>query len=208
MESTYHISRDGQGFGPYPLSDLQQFYASGQLVGTDLVWAEHLTGWTQLDQLPERVQSVDSPRQLVPPQAQSATPVIDAPHNAHLKSLERASVDTAMDHQGATLASDKTMAVLSHVLSIFFSWVAPLVIYLIKKGDADKFAADNAREALNFQITICILYILCFILVFVLVGIFLFWIVMLSNLVCCILAAVKASNGANYRYPLTLRLIK
>ncbi len=104
-------------------------------------------------------------------------------------------------------AGDKTLAILVHLSGIFFGWVVPLVLYLIKKGDSDRFSADNAREALNYQITVMLLYFGCFILSFVIIGIFLMWIVMLVNLVLCIVAAVKASNGVSYRYPMTLRLV-
>ena len=31
---------------------------------------------------------------------------------------------------------------------------------------------------------------------------------MLANLVLCIVAAVNASNGVEYRYPMTIRFIK
>ncbi len=113
----------------------------------------------------------------------------------------------AVENTVPTVTTDRTFAILSHVLSLFFSWVAPLVIYLIKK-DSDQFAADNAKEALNFQITLCIGYFICFILTFILIGIFLLWILVMANLILCIMAAVKASNGITYRYPLTLRLIK
>ena len=103
---------------------------------------------------------------------------------------------------------DTTIAILSHICGLFTSWVAPLIIYLIKKDDADTFSAENAREALNFQITLILWYIACFILTFVIIGIFLFWVVALANLVCSIVAAVKASNGVTYRYPLTWRIVK
>jgi len=106
-----------------------------------------------------------------------------------------------------TQTGDKTLAILVHIGAIFFSWLAPLIVYLVKKGTGDEFTTANAREALNFQITMVIAYVACFILTFVLIGILLFWIVILANLVLCILAAVKASNGEVYRYPLTLRLV-
>ncbi|MEJ8849391.1 DUF4870 domain-containing protein [Variovorax rhizosphaerae] len=111
---------------------------------------------------------------------------------------------------GASSANtSKTMAILAHIGGLLTSWLAPLVIYLIHKPDPnDAFTTDNAREALNFQITVIIAYFACFILSFVFIGIFLFWIVMMANLVLCILAAVKASDGTSYRYPLTLRLVK
>jgi len=106
-----------------------------------------------------------------------------------------------------TQNSDKTLAILVHIGAIFFSWLAPLILYLVKKGSGDEFTTANAREALNFQITVLIAYVGCFILSFVLIGLFLFWVVMLANLILCIMAAVKASNGETYRYPMTLRLV-
>ena len=102
---------------------------------------------------------------------------------------------------------DKTFAILVHLAGLFTSWVGPLIIYLIKK-DSDPFTAANAREALNFQLTIMFAYIISAILIVVLVGIVLIWAVVLINLIFSIRAAVKASNGDNYRYPLTIRLIK
>lgn len=114
-----------------------------------------------------------------------------------------------MEHTpvATTQTGDKTLAILVHIGAIFFSWLAPLIVYLIKKGSGDEFTTANAREALNFQITLVIAYVVCFILSFVLIGIFLLWIVVLANLILCILAAVKASNGETYRYPMTLRLV-
>ena len=103
---------------------------------------------------------------------------------------------------------DKTLAILVHIGGLFFSWLAPLIIYLIKKGENDEYTTAHAREALNFQITVLIAYVGCFILTFVLIGILLFWVVMLGNLILSIMAAIKASNGEHYQYPLTLRLVK
>jgi len=211
VDASYHINRDGQSFGPYALHDLQEFYKGGRLLDADLVWAEHLTEWTSLGHLPERVaapaanETLAEPAAIAPPppppRAFSPAPVV-------VSAPPRHAAEQRGNAEPASASTDKTLAVMVHVLSIFFSWVGPLVIYLIKKGDADTFAADNAREALNFQITICILYLVCAVLAFVLIGFFLLWIVMLSNLICCIIAAVKASNGVVYKYPLTLRLVR
>ena len=103
---------------------------------------------------------------------------------------------------------DKTFAILSHIGGLFTSWVAPLIIFLIKKSDPNaSFAANQAKEALNFQITVLIVYIVCFFLSFVVIGLFLFWIAIMANFVLCIVAAVKSSGGVEYRYPLTIRLV-
>lgn len=101
---------------------------------------------------------------------------------------------------------DRTFAILAHIGGLFTSWVAPLVIFLIKKSeDGAAFVTDNAREALNFQITLFIVYLA---LTFSFIGLFLIWIPMVFNLVVSIIAAVKASNGETFQYPLTLRLVK
>jgi uncharacterized Tic20 family protein len=109
---------------------------------------------------------------------------------------------------GTEKNGDKTLGILVHIGGIFFSWLAPLVLFLVKKDSGDQFTIDNAREALNFQITVLIMYIGCFILSFILIGLFLFWVVMLGNLILSIMAAVKASDGLVYQYPMTIRLIK
>jgi len=103
---------------------------------------------------------------------------------------------------------DKTIAILVHIGGFLFSGLVPLIVYLLKKDESDQFTTDNAREALNFQITVLLAYCACFILSFILIGLFMFWMVGLANLVLSVVASVKASNGITYRYPLTIRLIK
>ena len=73
-------------------------------------------------------------------------------------------------------SDEKTMALLSHVLTLVAGFVAPLIIYLLKK-DQSTFIADHARESLNFQITIFIIIIALFI---TLIGIFLIWTTLFS----------------------------
>ena len=99
---------------------------------------------------------------------------------------------------------DKTMATLSHVLTLVAGFIAPLIIYLIKK-DQSAFVAHHARESLNFQITIFIIVVALFITI---VGILLVWVVAIISLVFVIMATIKASEGKLYKYPFTLRFIK
>ena len=101
------------------------------------------------------------------------------------------------------------MALLAHLLGIITSFIGALVIWLINKDDASKgFATDQAKEALNFQITVAIAYVVCVILSFVIIGAFLLPLVGIANLVFCIIGGIKANNGEAYRYPFALRLIK
>ncbi len=104
-----------------------------------------------------------------------------------------------------TTNNDKTMGVLSHVLGIFTGFIGPLVIYLVAK---DEFNKSQAKEALNWQISLLIYMIISGILIIILVGILLIGILSLLNLVFCIIAAVRASNGTPWKYPMTIRFIK
>ena len=85
--------------------------------------------------------------------------------------------------------------------------IAPLIIWQIKKED-DPFIDENGKEALNFQISIGIYSLICIPLVFACIGIILLPAVGIFDLVCIIIAAIKANNGEHYRYPLTIRLVK
>lgn len=106
-------------------------------------------------------------------------------------------------------ADQRTMALAAHLLGIFTWFIGALIIWLINKDDASKaFVTDQAKEALNFQITVTIAMIISIILMVVIIGGILAPIVGIINLVFCIIAAVKANNGEAYRYPFTLRLIK
>ena len=99
---------------------------------------------------------------------------------------------------------ERTLAILCHVLAIFFWILPPLIIYLIKK-DESAYVADHAKESLNFQITISIVAI---VLVLTIVGILLIWVLGIARLVLMIIATINASDNKLYRYPLTIRLIK
>jgi len=70
-----------------------------------------------------------------------------------------------------------------------------------------EYVAANAREALNFHISVLIYSLCCIPLVFILIGIPLLIVLGLGSMVLAIIATVKASDGLCYRYPLTLRLV-
>ncbi len=84
--------------------------------------------------------------------------------------------------------------------------VGPLVIWLMRKDDMS-FAADQAKETLNFQITVYLVGLVCGILFLILVGFVLMGLLVVAHVVLTIVAAVKASEGVAYRYPFNLRLI-
>jgi uncharacterized protein len=112
---------------------------------------------------------------------------------------------------GGAPQEQRTLALIAHLLGIVTWFVGPLIIWLISKDDASKgFATDQAKEALNFQITLTIAYVIAFILTVVSLGLLFFvpTLVWIGNLVFCILGGLKANNGEAYRYPFAIRLIK
>ena len=104
--------------------------------------------------------------------------------------------------------SDQRMwAMLSHVGGILFSFIAPLVIWLVFK-DRGRFVDEQAKEALNFQITLIIAYVVGGILSIIIIGIFIVLLAWLAAIILGIMAAIAANKGEAYRYPFALRLIK
>jgi hypothetical protein len=104
-------------------------------------------------------------------------------------------------------ADERTMSMLAHAGGIFFSFVPALVIYLTK-GTESAFIKDQAKEALNFQITVAIAWAVTFVLMFLLIGLLIAPILYVVAVVFSIIGAIAANNGQPYRYPITLRLVQ
>lgn len=119
----------------------------------------------------------------------------------------------------ATSNDDRTWALIGH-LSAFSAFITgigcvigPLIVWLVKR-DTLPFAADQAKEALNFNITAIIVAAALWVvtigtffigaLLTVPIGLLLF----VAWFVLTIVAAIKANEGVAYRYPFALRLVK
>jgi uncharacterized Tic20 family protein len=123
--------------------------------------------------------------------------------------LERTTMETLplTDGSLSPKGSDKIWSMLSHLSALLgVGFVLPLVVYLAMRKESE-FVAANAREALNFHISVLIYSLCCIPLVFILIGIPLLIVLGLGSLVLAIIATIKASDGLCYRYPLTLRLV-
>ena len=101
---------------------------------------------------------------------------------------------------------EKTLALVAHLGALFGSFLVPLLILLVKRDS--RFVSDQAREALNFQITILLAAVASILLIFLLVGIALLPLVAIYHLIGCILASVAAWNGKMFRYRFCLRVLK
>ena len=107
----------------------------------------------------------------------------------------------------------RTTAVVAHLSTFaglvvpFGSVIGPLAVWLTRR-DRDPFIDQAGREALNFGISIAIYGSVLVVAALMLVGIPLLMVGVVAWVVLASLAAVKASQGQPYRYPLTLRLVR
>ena len=101
--------------------------------------------------------------------------------------------------------SDRLIIVLTHFGGIFFGFLPSLLVYLVKN---EGWVKENARNALNWQLTSIVYYVISWILMLVLIGLFLQWIVVLFNIIFCVMAAVISSKGEYFKYLLTIEFIK
>jgi uncharacterized Tic20 family protein len=106
----------------------------------------------------------------------------------------------------ATSSDDRNFAMLAHLLGIFTYPFGSLVIWLIKKDDSE-FIAQEALEALNFQITLLICHAIAGLLIFVLIGLLFIPILAVINVIFSLIGAVTAAKGEAYRYPFAIRLV-
>ncbi|MGV8884901.1 MAG: DUF4870 domain-containing protein [Microbacteriaceae bacterium] len=113
-------------------------------------------------------------------------------------------------------AEDNQWASFAHLGGIL-SFLPSLIIWLVFK-DRGAFTNQEAKEALNFQITVTIgqivIAIINSILLVVTVGFWglISWIFPLAlfivTVIFCVQGFIKAKDGVAYRYPFALRLIK
>jgi len=114
-----------------------------------------------------------------------------------------------------TEAEDRQWASFAHLGGIL-SFLPSLIIWLIFK-DRGRLTAVEAKEALNFQITLAIGYVAINILIVFLAAVtfgigailsLLILVLWILGVVFSILGFTQAKDGQHYRYPYALRLVK
>jgi uncharacterized Tic20 family protein len=97
---------------------------------------------------------------------------------------------------------EKQMAMFCHLGTLVGGFIIPLIIWMIKKEES-RFVDRHGKEALNFNISLFIYYMVggiltCGLIIFVLGPLALYW---------CIMAGMAANRGEYYEYPMTIRFI-
>jgi hypothetical protein len=107
----------------------------------------------------------------------------------------------------APTTDDKNMATIAHILGILTGFVGPLIIWLIKK-DQSPFVDDQGKEALNFQLTLLIAWVIAGVSTAICIGFLLVPAVLVVAIIFGIMGAMAANKGEAYRYPVNIRFIK
>ena len=112
------------------------------------------------------------------------------------------------------LTNVRTWTALCHasaLLGVFLHFpghlLGPLVVWLAKRGDSPEIDA-HGKEALNFQISMLIYNLVAAVFCLILIGFVFLAILWVLNAVLVIVAAIQASEGKFYRYPMTIRFLQ
>jgi uncharacterized Tic20 family protein len=119
-------------------------------------------------------------------------------------------------HDGPS-ADSRSLGAIAHLSSFVAfagvpSFIGPLVVWLLQK-DRDPFVADEAREALNFNLSLLLYVAIAIVAMILTLGLGLIIIIPVALvaapawLVVTALAAVRAADGKSFRYPATIRMI-
>jgi len=99
----------------------------------------------------------------------------------------------------------------SALLGVFLHFpghlLGPLIVWLAKRDDSPEIDA-HGKESLNFQISMLIYNGIAVVFCLVLVGFAFLVVLWVLNAVFVIVAAIQASDGKFYRYPMTIRFIQ
>ena len=114
----------------------------------------------------------------------------------------------------APTENERTWGMLAHLsalaglpIPLVGNVVGPLVVS-IARADQSSFVGAHAKEALNFNITVTLAAVVCILLMLVFVGFLFGSALFIAWLVMTLIAAIRASEGAAYRYPFSLRFVK
>ncbi len=101
--------------------------------------------------------------------------------------------------------SENTLGILAHLLGLFTGFIGPLIMFFAAE---EKEAKKHSKLALNWQFSLLIYSFVSVILMIIIVGIIFLFVLGILNIVFCVIATVKASEGKYWKYPLSIPFFK
>lgn len=104
---------------------------------------------------------------------------------------------------------EKTFLMLMHLSQLAgvvvpgAGFALPIVMWATNKDQSQE-VDRHGKVILNWMLSALIYSFICFVLIFIVIGIFAFFALMITNLIFAIMGAVKANEGILWRYPLCI----
>ncbi len=109
--------------------------------------------------------------------------------------------------------SERNWAMLCHLSAFagyFFPFggiIGPLICWLSRK-DESAWVNENGKASLNFQLSMLLYMVLAIPLCFIIIGIPIEIFLSILELICVVIASVKASKGELFKYPISIPFIQ
>ncbi|MEU6411408.1 DUF1707 and DUF4870 domain-containing protein [Microbispora sp. NPDC046933] len=107
--------------------------------------------------------------------------------------------------RAATDGGDRVGAAASHLFALLGLFIVGPLLMMVTAGRTSPYIRKHAVESLNFHLTVLGATVL---LPFTVVGVFLLPVIWVVGLVLAVVGGVSALAATEFRYPLTIRLIK
>ncbi|MBX6382054.1 MAG: DUF1707 and DUF4870 domain-containing protein [Microbispora sp.] len=100
---------------------------------------------------------------------------------------------------------DRVGAAASHLFALLGLFIIGPLLMMVTAGRTSPYVRKHAVEALNFHLTVLGATVL---LPFTVVGVILLPVIWVVGMVLCVVGGVSALAATEFRYPLTIRLVK
>lgn len=101
--------------------------------------------------------------------------------------------------------NEKILTYINHLSGIFIGFLGPLIFMLASENKTVK---AHAKAALNWQLSVLIYLVISGILTIILIGVLGIAIFTVLNVIFCIIATIKASEGKIWKYPISIQFFK
>ncbi len=118
-----------------------------------------------------------------------------------------------MEEVGQYSESERNWAMLCHLSAFagyFFPFggiIGPLICWLIKKEES-AWVNENGKASLNFQLSMVLYIVLAAPLCLIIIGIPIIVFLGILEIICIIIASVKAARGERFKYPISIPFIQ
>ncbi len=118
-----------------------------------------------------------------------------------------------MDENRVLSETERNWSMLCHLSAFacfFFPFggvFGPLICWLTRR-DESSWVNLNGKASLNFQLSILLYIVLAIPLCFIILGFPIIFALVVLNVVCVIIASIKAPKGELFKYPLVIPFIQ